>query len=166
MASVAVKDANILIDCAEIGMLKEVFQLPFQFKTTDLLWEEVNDGEQKRALEAFVKEKQLELVELSIEEISYLQEMEQNFAGLSIQDCSAMYLAKKDKGILLTGDGKLRKTSTQGGIEVHGMLWLLREVFEAGFLDKEQALEKAKALKSSNMRLPRAELDKMIKEWS
>lgn len=165
MASVAVKDANILIDCAEIGILEEVFQLPFQFKTTDLVWEEVSDGEQKTALEAFVEDQQLELVELSIEEISHLQEIEQNFPGLSIQDCSAMYLAEKEGGILLTGDGKLRKTSTQEGIEVHGMLWLLRELFEAGFLDKEQALEKVKTLKSSNMRLPRAELDKVIKEW-
>ncbi|MEL6627284.1 MAG: hypothetical protein AAFO96_27495 [Bacteroidota bacterium] len=164
MGNIAVKDANILIDCAKIHILGEVFQLPYQFQTTDLVGAEVTDDEQRSELDVYVENGSLSLVGLNVEEILLIQELRDRHLGLSLEDCSVMYLAEKENAILLTGDGTLRKSSAKVNIEVHGILWLLRQVYEEGLLTQVAACEKARLLKACNIRLPRNELEKMIKD--
>jgi hypothetical protein len=44
---------------------------------------------------------------------------------LSLNDCFAWRLAEIHQGILMTGDGDLRKHASASGVEVHGVLWVI-----------------------------------------
>jgi len=43
----AIQDANILIDCAKIGLADEVFSLDYEFWTTDLVWSEITSPKEQ-----------------------------------------------------------------------------------------------------------------------
>ncbi len=56
-------------------------------------------------------------------------------ARLSSQDCFALAMAQEKEAILMTGDGLLRKISTNKGVEVHGVLWF------ADLIEEHQCVE-------------------------
>ena len=165
MRQVVLQDANILIDCTEIGLLEYVFQLPFQCKTTDLVWNELKRPDRRAAIQPFVEKGLLCITTFSAEQFEEIAVLMTRHPGLSLADCSAWYGAEANKAILLTGDGLLRKTASNHGIEVHGTLWLFDELVKNGALDSNAACLMLQQLSTLNRWLPEKEMQIRIKMW-
>ena len=85
--------------------------------------------------------------------------------NVSLADCSVWYYARKNNYILLTGDRKLRGISSLDGVEVHGILFVFKQLVAHGILSPLQAVDKLILLYSINPRLPKAEFESLIKLW-
>jgi predicted nucleic acid-binding protein len=86
---------------------------------------------------------------------------------LSIHDGFALALAEDNDGcILLTGDGTLRVLAASSGIEVHGVLWVIDQIYANG-LATAQLLHAALLLfeQDTAVRLPARELISCIKRY-
>ncbi|HRE32693.1 MAG TPA: DUF3368 domain-containing protein, partial [Candidatus Berkiella sp.] len=64
-----------------------------------------------------------------------------------------------------TGDGDLRKAATNESVEVHGTVWLVREMYEAGVISISEAELGFDTMRSRGSRLPWKDIEKMIAEW-
>ena len=109
MKVVAVQDASILIDCANLDILDNVLSLPYHFQTTDLIVLEIEYGAVAGAVVKCIENEQLSVSSFSAEEIMEIDARSQAHRSLSLEDCSVWYLAEIAQGILLTGDKTLRK---------------------------------------------------------
>ena len=90
----------------------------------------------------------------------------ENSSGLSFEDCSVWYYSKILSGILLTGDGKLRKQARKDNLEVRGIIYLFDEFLRQGIITFQEAVEKIKQLSLLNNRLPKKEIEKRINLWN
>ncbi len=163
---IVINDANILIDFISIGLLDVFFQLAeFELMTTDFIYNELYP-EQQDDLAKYIKDKKLTILRSEEKDIISISEIFNKINQLSFQDCSALYYTKKTSGILLTGDGKLRKQSTKESIEVHGSLFVLNYLVKTSLLSAKDAILKLDLLYFNNNRLPLKEKEKLIKNWS
>ncbi|MEO2003442.1 MAG: PIN domain-containing protein [Candidatus Poribacteria bacterium] len=78
--------------------------------------------------------------------------------GPSIVDMSAAVLAGRLRCTLLTGDNSLRRAATVEGIPVHGTLWLLARMVDAGVLDRSAAFRAHRDMVAAGRRLPALDL--------
>ncbi|GIV60064.1 MAG: hypothetical protein KatS3mg043_1153 [Rhodothermaceae bacterium] len=66
--------------------------------------------------------------------------------------------------LLLTGDNALRKLAQSLGIEVHGVLWVLDQLYDDGFSPRR--LEKGlKQILSAGAYLPQEEVIRRFNTW-
>ena len=65
--------------------------------------------------------------------------------------------------MVLSGDGNLRKECEHRGLEVHGSIWVIREIWRTNLAETEYLLEMLDAL-GGNRRLPEKELEKLRRE--
>ena len=165
MFSIAIQDANILIDCAAIGLLDAVFQLPCAFKTSDFIWAEITDEAQRQMIQPYIDSSQLTIATFTAAEVLRIAALLQTHNGVSFEDCSALYLAQLHRATLLTGDGKLRKVCRSVQVPVPGTLWLLDEVYDRGILRAAEACTKIRSLQALNPRLPQDALELRVQRW-
>ncbi|PTQ51890.1 MAG: hypothetical protein HSCHL_0966 [Hydrogenibacillus schlegelii] len=84
--------------------------------------------------------------------------------GLSVVDALYLHHANTTKKMLLTGDGSLRKSAAEKGVEVHGLLWILQTGFDRGVITREELCACLKKTREdATFRLPEEEVDRMIK---
>lgn len=72
---------------------------------------------------------------------------------------------KKTAGILLTGDGKLRKLTSNDGIEVRGILYVFDQLLAFDMISLEVAIQKIEELYKINTRLPLKAKEERIERW-
>ena len=110
---IIINDANILIDLVKLELIDVFSELNFDLHTTDFVYEEIYD-DQKRVISNLNKREKLKIIETSSnEDFLGINNLLQNSKGLSFEDCSVWYYAKKLSGILLTGDNQLRRQATK-----------------------------------------------------
>ena len=68
--------------------------------------------------------------------------------------------------LLLTGEAILRTTAEQEGLEVHGMLWLMDEMFNKDLIDFPGAKKAYAAMKQDGSRLPWDKVDRQLRRYS
>lgn len=162
---IIINDANILIDLVKLELLKAFSKLNFDLQTTDFVIEELNH-KQKKPITKLSELNKLGVIEtINIEDFQGINTILENSNGLSFEDCSVWYYSKKLSGILLTGDGKLRKQASKDNLEVRGIIYLFDEFLRQGIISFEKAIEKIKELYLLNNRLPKKEIDKRIELW-
>ena len=157
-----VKDACLLIDLVEVGLLETWFQLGIPTHTTDLVLAEVKSYRQQ--ITAFVHGKTLQEHSL---DATALQETV-NFSranGISLPDASAVVLAKQLSAMLLTGDRKLRRAAELHQIETHGILWILDHMVNHGALRPKLAAQQLESLLKRGSRYPKHECEERIQKW-
>ncbi len=135
---VAVTDACIFIDLIELDMITAFFQLDLELHTTVAVINELF-LEQKQVLEAYQSVGKLQVHNL---EDGDFQEMKKiPFPrGLSQEDRSVIYLAKKLGGaIVISSDKLVRDFASKLNLPYHGIFWILDQ------LVSEKLIEKAKA---------------------
>lgn len=159
-----VNDANILIDLLKINLLDHFFKLPCEFHVTDMVLAEV-DEENVADLMAHVETSTLHIKGFDFEELTKIQTYQIENRGLSVPDCSCLFLARALSGRLLTGDASLRRQAQKKQIQVHGILWIFDQLVAHNFLTQEQAYEKLTQLTALNDRLPKAECEKRLDNW-
>lgn len=165
---VIVNDANILIDLIELDLLANFFELGFEFLTTSLIFEELDD-EQQVVLNQYVNSEVLKVKEMTSDQLIEIHKIQLSKRSLSPQDCSAFYQAKIEKGILVSSDNTLRKYAKSKRIDVHGHLWVFDQMYESGTITGQFAINKLDELRNKvniNLGLPNTECENRIKLWA
>ncbi|MGH8476619.1 MAG: PIN domain-containing protein [Methylococcales bacterium] len=163
---IIVSDSSCLIDLKKVSLLGAFLRLPYEITIPDTLFAEELlkfDESEKAALLT----NGLKVVELSAEGVLRAQHLAGQFPALSLHDCFAFALAECERGsILLTGDNRLRSVANEQEIEVHGVLWVIDEIYEAETCQPPElfrALEKFAS--DRTVRLPSRELQEFIKRY-
>ena len=166
LVTIAVNDANLLIDLWEVGLLNLFFHLPLSFHTTQLIISEL-DEKQVENLAAYIEQGKLTVRHLTRAEIDDLDSLSVNSRKLSRQDLSVYFYAKElIDCMILTGDNRLRKEAERQGFEVHGILWVFEQMLENNIIDRPLASEKLQNLMKRNLWLPMAECQKCLERWN
>lgn len=162
---VAVKDACVLIDLANGGLLESWFQLGIETFTTDLVLRQVKTEHQWKAVSGFVQAGLLKIKTLTGEEIG---RMNHSFAGLRIgfEDQTALYVALEMDAVLITGDRRLRIEARKRAVDVRDLLWVLDELIERDVLAPRLAAVKLQAMLDQGAFLPRDECNKRLQSWA
>ena len=162
---VVINDANILIDLVKIDLMNQFVQLDMELKTTDFVFEELNE-EQKNIITLYINVGEIEIITTEkVEDFAGISSILDHASGLSFEDCSVWYYANKFKGILLSGDGRLRKLAIANGIEVRGILFVLDQLLLKDWITFELAIEKIELLYKINSRLPISSKNERISHW-
>jgi len=146
---VLISDANVLIDM-EAGQLVELmFQLPYEFKVSDMLFKDELSDQHGYLLD-------LGLIETELMPAGMLEaiRMTAAYARPSRYDCFCLALAKQEGCPLLTGDRDLRAAAESETVECRGTIWLVNELVIHGLIDKPLARQAYERMRDAGSRLP------------
>jgi len=161
---VAVKDANILIDLIESDLLGLWFQLKIETYVSDLVQLEIIEVDQKKVFSSFVDAGLIIVESLTSDELSLASEKREKHK-ISIEDASALILARKKNAVLLSGDAALRRTAIGEGLKVCGVIWVFDRLVRDQLLTPADAICKLNAMLESGSFLPKSICDSRIIEW-
>lgn len=162
---IVINDANILIDLIHLEIIDIFFQLKYlELKITDFVLDELEE-EQKQELSAYIANGSLLVIESEENDLLEIANLFSSSNGLSFEDCSVWYYAKKHRGIILTGDGRLRKQTSKDGIEVRGILYIFDQLLLGELMSFELAILKLNQLYRINDRLPIAAKEERLLCW-
>ena len=165
---IAVKDACVLIDLANGGLVARWFQLRIETHTTDAVLYELEDEAQFFEVKRFVDAGLIKVAPMyegdKFEAIQAVANMAEEM-GVSPPDASAFLLAQKLEAVLLTGDGDLRKQATARGITVFGVLWVLDMLVWNDVIDFQMASDSLREMLEKGARLPEGECDRRSQAW-
>ena len=141
-------------------MIEEVFKLPYSICTSDLAREEIQTLD-VNALEM----KGLSFQSLEVEFVLELAQVLARERSLAAADVACFILAREEEAILISGDKRLVKFSKERKVAVHGLLWLMDEMWENKILTGKEATEKLHKVLDQNARLPLDECQKRFDAW-
>ena len=132
--NIVVADSSVLRDMERGGLLEQCLSLPYRFTVPDLLfknelarhWDKPDLGESLLALG-------LQVEELDGNEVSNAILFRRERPRLSLPGAFSLALASGRKWLLLTCDRVLRAFAAKLSVGCHGVLWLLDQLFDAGF---------------------------------
>lgn len=160
MRKIAVQDACILIDLTDLKILRDILKLPYEFVCTDLVLQELRSDQRE-----IIQDHRIPIISLTESELIFLFEELRKSPGLTAPDLSCLLLTKKENGILLTGDGALRKKAKHSDIEAHGILWLLDQLIEEQIWNSSIAHRNLEQLIHLNHWLPSEECEARLRKW-
>lgn len=164
---IVVSDTNIFIDLISIDLLESFFCLPFDFRTTDFVINEITDSKQKKELNKHIQTKKLIVKTFEVAELKNVIDLHKSVnTNASIQDCSVWYYSKMINAKLLTGDAKLKNVAIKDGLSVSGILFVFDMLVENKIITKRKAFEKLTLLLQKNVRLPFSECNSRLEKWS
>ena len=164
---IIVNDTNIFIDLHSIGLLGELCELQYDVRTVDFVINEITDPEQSKELSALAMKGKIRIESFNAEELEEIITEHSSVPGnISIPDCSVCYYARKHAATLLTGDRQLRKYAETSNVSVRGILFIFDELVANNVIPSQQAATKLRELVAINVRLPKAEIEKRINNWS
>ncbi|MBD5339809.1 MAG: PIN domain-containing protein [Bacteroides sp.] len=164
---IIVNDTNIFIDLHSIGLLEALCELPYDVRTVDFVIAEITDPEQSEALSALATEGKIRIESFDAEELGEIINEHSSVPGnISIPDCSVCYYARKHTATLLTGDRQLRRYAEASNVSVRGVLFIFDELVANNVIPSQLAATKLRELVAINVRLPKAEIEKRINNWS
>lgn len=161
---VAVKDACVLIDLANGGLLEAWFQLGIETHTTDLVARQVKTDRNWQAVSGFIEAGLLKVATLTGEQVERMHD-ELGALPVGLEDQTALFLAMEMDAILLTGDRRLRLEGLKRKIEVRGLLWILDELVTKQLLPPRLAAVKLRSMVADGAFLPRDECEKRFQAW-
>lgn len=156
-----ISDANILIDMECGGLLHRMFELGHHFAVLDVLYEEELKDQHPE-----LPGHGLQIVELSADGVTLGEQLIRDHGdrGASRNDLLSLALARQQNCPLLTGDRRLREICDAVGHAVNGMLWLIKEMHDAGLLTREEVVEAYQAMKQQRRRLPWPRVQAQLRE--
>ena len=162
---IVVNDTNILIDLYNARLLSCCKQLDLDFRTLDLIIEEIEVEEQLMAVNRLVSEGILKVCSLSGQQLTKVFEKVSFYDGkcnLSPEDISVMVYAQDNHCRLLTGDKTLREKATLENVTVSGILFLTDMITRDGILEHAEMINALERLLQSNGRLPKRLIQERI----
>ena len=163
---VVVNDTNIFIDLYSIGLIDDLFKLPFSVHTVDLVLNEIVNERHKKVLMDFVDSGLLNMGTFSADELGLIIALKEEAGGnVSFVDCAVWYYAKSNNYILLTGDRQLRNRAISHNVTVKGVLYIFDELVRCKIITPRYAADKLNELRIINQRLPRALIQERIDKW-
>ncbi len=164
---IVVNDTNILIDLYNAGLLRYCGQLGLDFRTLDVVMNEIVAEEQKRAVLALVDKGFLKVHSLSGEQVAEVFGMVASYRGvcnLSSVDVSVLVYAKRCKCRLLTGDKTLRDKASTENVVVSGILYITDLMTSRNIISTTEMITALERLLRSNSRLPQRLIQERISE--
>ncbi len=161
---VAVKDACVLIDLANGGLLDAWFQLGIETHTTDLVVRQLKPDRHWQAVSAFVEAGLLKVTTLRGEQMIHMHK-ELGSLPVGVEDQTVLFLALELNAILITGDRRLRLEGLRRNLEVHGLLWILDEMLVRHKLTPKLAAAKLRLILGEGAFLPQDECEKRFRAW-
>ncbi|MCK4676763.1 MAG: hypothetical protein KAT48_01410 [Bacteroidales bacterium] len=162
---IVVNDTNVLIDLAQVNLLDQFVKLNFDIRTTDLVINEITDPEQKAVIDILISHEYMVVASFDASELTEISAKRVAINGLSMADTSAWYYAKKEKALLFTGDGLLRKTAQQDRVEVRGILFILECMIEENIISPRTAADKLTDIINNGAWLPVGACNERINRW-
>ena len=163
---ILVNDTNIFIDLHSVGLLEEMYRLPYEIHTVDFVVAEIADADQRRIFDELVDRGEIYVDGFTADEVIEIVEEHSSVSGnLSIPDCSVCYFARKHNVPMLTGDRRLRRYAEEQSIEVHGILFIFDELVRHDIISTSMAADRLEELFAINARLPKAEIRDRINRW-
>ena len=163
---IVVSDSNCPIDLRKVSLLDTFLRLPYEFLIPNTLFEEELLKFTAAQKEALIHSG-LKVMDLPGERVLRAQEVLRKIPQLSVHDGFAFALAESHPGcILLTGDSKLRTLATKHAMEVHGVLWVLDEIFRNRLTSAATLLTALRVFSADpTVRLPQRDLRLYIKRY-
>lgn len=156
-----VSDANIIIDLAAGDLLPDMFRIPeVTFFVPDVLYEE-ELSDQYAQLPGLG----LQVRSQSSLATEYVERLRRQYARPSTNDLFALALARDMGCPLLTGDRALREAAGVEHVEVHGTLWVMEAMWDAGLITVERAQAAYEAMRAHNSRLPWEQVEAQLERW-
>jgi rRNA-processing protein FCF1 len=157
---ILISDTSCLIDLRKASLLEAFVRLPYDLVIPDVLFEQelmLFSNAEKELIE-----KELRIVSLPSEGVLRVQRVNRDYPSLTFNDCFAFVLAERTPNcILMTGDRNLRDLATSSGIEVHGVLWGIDEMYNARVATLSQLYSALLLFKAdSTVRLPKHDLNR------
>jgi predicted nucleic acid-binding protein len=163
---IVISDSSCLIDLRKVSLLDIFLRLPYEFLIPNTLFEEellkFTAAQKKALIRGGMK-----IVDMPGTSVLRAQQVVQGLPQLSVHDGFAYALAEEHPGcILLTGDGALRTLASQNAMEVHGVLWVLDEMYRCKLTDPITLRGALQTFASDiTVRLPRRELAVYLKRY-
>lgn len=166
---VAVTDANIFIDLINLQLLSHFFNLGLQVHTTLQVIDELHDHQAEKLMTYHITG-HLKVHELTAEEIESMYRF-LDTKKLSDPDKTVLFIARKEKAMVLSSDGPARNIAKQKGIEVHGLVWLFDQLVDNNHISKDAACLSINTLLASNKRYREdtrmnEELNQRLQDWN
>ncbi len=163
---IVVSDSSCLIDLRKASLLDAFLKLPYEILIPNTLFEDellkFTDAQKQELIRGGMK-----VIDLPGERVLRAQQLIRCTPQISIHDGFAIALAEIHEGcILLTGDATLRTLAATSGIEVHGVLWVIDEIY-TNRLHTAATLHAALLLfeEDAAVRLPGRELTAYIRRY-
>ena len=132
MIRLIVSDASCLIDLHKVRLLPVMLRLPHRFivpppvRYSEML--DLSDREWRGLEDAG-----LLASDPPFEQVAEALALRTEHPALSPADCACLIEARHhDNAVLLTGDRRLRRVAETAGLCVHGVLWVIDQLHEAG----------------------------------
>ena len=138
-------------------------ELNLEFRTLDVVINEIEDSEQYAAVQRIIDEGTLAVYSLSSEQMGNVLRKVAEYHGacnLSVEDISVMVYAIDNDCRLLTGDKTLREKAVLENVKVSGILYLTDMLMEEAVIGDDEMAIALERLLATNNRLPK----KLIKE--
>lgn len=114
---------------------------------------------------SLLKDLGLEVRPLSGEELTRITELNARHPSPSPKDLSTIVVAEIEGGIVVTGDGPLRRAVKEEGMEVHGVLWVLDRLVGQTIIAPPRAATALNTMVSHGSRLPEKEVERRFQRW-
>lgn len=162
---ILISDTSCLIDLRKASLLEAFVQLPYDLVIPDVLFEQ--ELVQFTESEKNLIQEYLRVLSLSGEGVSRVQRINRDYPSLTLNDCFAFVIAEQTPDcILMTGDRNLRGLATTSGIEVHGVLWGIDEMYNSGIATTNQLYSALLLFKADpTVRLPTHDLNRWIARY-
>ena len=162
---VAITDVSVLFDLFNVGVLSEFFGLDIEIYTTDFIYNEILQSDEKNEFELFVGSGQLKILVVEDTEQETISNLELTYQIDQLRIKQHLYKAMQMECILLTCDDKLKKEAIKQKLEVHGSIWIIDQLVENDKIDTKRAIEVIVSLKTTNAWLPVDELDRRLNKY-
>lgn len=146
-----ISDANVLIDMEVGELVEQMFRLDYEIGVPDALYHD-----ELAACHACLLDLGLCVLGLESAGVAYAAQLIQRYRRPSRYDLLAAALARQEHCPLLTGDGELRAVCQEQGIEVHGTIWLVGNLYDAELITAAEAREAYQRMMAGGRRLPEA----------
>jgi len=148
----------------DLGLLPSFYELQLVVVTTPQVLAEIIDEAQLDEVNVYLESGQLQLDHFGLFEAIAL--IIEGNPGLSFTDGSVLEAATRRNAAILSSDKSLRNESSRRGITVHGLLWVLEELYSQKIIELNVLNEKLEAYPIINKRAPKVELEKLLRKYN
>jgi rRNA-processing protein FCF1 len=154
-------DANVIFDLHAGEILNYPCTLPYELLTTDFVLEEIESISLTD-----LENCGLQVMELPPERVLEIFTLRPRHLALSLADLSVYVYARHFGCMILTGDGVLWTLARESHIDAHGTIWVVDRLVDEGTLTPPEASRALQLMRDWERWLPKAEIEKRIREWS
>lgn len=163
MTRIAVHDSSVLIDLSNGDLFEAYLLLGYETLTTDFIVREVSRDSQPIA--AWLKA-HATITHYTPSEILALKQRQLAVgSSISLEDASALYLAKDIDALLLTNDQRLRQVAKKLDVQVGGILLLMDALHTQRLLSGQHLTTSLDTILRQGARLPADACAERRRKW-